>query len=90
MSNDGHCFPELGRNLNLGKRMDKIEHEEIVSQDADDNADQKAKWFLKAENIHTFVGSIFSVIFSRKFLFTFTFYNYFDFYPLKMRVKLRN
>ena len=52
MSDDRHCLSELGGGeFYLGKRMNKIEYEDIdtcarieVSRDAD-NADQKVKWF---------------------------------------------
>ena len=59
-----------GAQFYIGKRTEKIEHEEIgtcaaieISQDAD-NIDQKVKWFTKInKKVQTFVGSISLIIF---------------------------
>ena len=87
ISNDT-VFQNWGANLpwKTSRHLDKIEHEVIgayarieISQDVH-NADQKVKCFLKVYKTYNFCGKyIFSYLFS-KFLFTFTFYNFFDFY----------
>ena len=77
--------------------VDKIEHEGMgtagikIRQDAD-NANQKVKWFLK---VHTkkyilLWEAYFWLSFFPKFLFTFTFYKFSIFIPLKMRFKHSN
>ena len=85
-----------GAQFYLGKRIDKIEREEIgtcagieISQNAD-NADQKNGFrkFIKHTNLC--VKQIFNYLFFPKFLFMFTFCKCFDFTPLKMKVLLKN
>ena len=54
-----------------------------ISYDAD-NADQKLEWFLEVHKTYThLMGIIFLISFFPKFLFTFTFYKFFDFHPIK-------